>query len=49
MIRVLVLGNGSFEFEGEAFKSLSAVAKRVSGSHTNGFLFFGLTKTGGAK
>jgi hypothetical protein len=49
MIRVLVLGNGSFEFEGEVYKSLSAVAKRVSGSHTNGFLFFGLTKTGGAK
>jgi hypothetical protein len=48
-IRVTVLANGSFEFEGEAFKSLSAVAKRVSGSHTNGFLFFGLTKTGGAK
>jgi hypothetical protein len=48
-IRVTVLGNGSFEFEGEVFKSLSSLAKHITGSHCNGFHFFGLTKTGGAK
>ena len=40
---VQVLPDG-FLFEGERFKSLSAVARRVTGSAWNGFLFFGLTK-----
>lgn len=40
-IRVLVVADG-FEYEGERFRSLSAVAKAVTGSHTNGFLFFRL-------
>ena len=31
-----------FTFEGRRFKSLSAVAKAISGSHCNGFRFFGL-------
>lgn len=31
-----------FEFEGERFTSLSAVAKVITGSHMNGFRFFGL-------
>jgi hypothetical protein len=42
---VKVLADG-FEFEGERFKSLSAVARRITGSAWNGFLFFGLTKKG---
>jgi hypothetical protein len=42
-IEVLVLANG-FEFEGEAYKSLSAVAKAVTGQHCNGFHFFRLHK-----
>jgi hypothetical protein len=42
-LRVMVLADG-FEFEGEKFKSLSAVAKAVTGQHCNGFLFFKLTK-----
>src|SRR5262245_2709090 len=42
---VKVLADG-FEFEGEHFKSLSAVARRITGSAWNGFLFFGLTKKG---
>jgi hypothetical protein len=42
-IQVKVCQDG-FEFEGERFKSLSAVAKRVTGTHWNGFHFFGLTK-----
>jgi len=41
MIRVLVLPDG-FEFNGERYHSLSAVAKAVTGSHINGFRFFKL-------
>ena len=41
MIRVIVLQNG-FEYEGQRYKSLTAIAKEVSGSHCNGFLFFRL-------
>ena len=41
-ILVTVLDRG-FEFEGESFRSLSAIAKHVTGSHWNGRLFFGLT------
>ncbi len=41
-LQVNVLNDG-FEFEGERHKSLSAVAKAITGSHCNGFLFFGLT------
>jgi len=32
-----------FEYGGQAYRSLSAVAKAVTGSHWNGHLFFGLT------
>jgi hypothetical protein len=42
-LRVTVLESG-FEFEGEVYKSLSAVAKKITGSHCNGFLFFRLTR-----
>jgi hypothetical protein len=41
----LVLGDelaDGFEYAGEKFKSLSAVAKAVTGSHMNGFRFFNL-------
>ena len=31
-----------FECDGERYKSLSAVAKAISGSHCNGFRFFNL-------
>lgn len=44
---VMVLADG-FEFEGDRFKSLSAVARHITGSAWNGFLFFGLTKKGAA-
>lgn len=33
---------GGFEFHGRPFKSLSAIAKEVTGSHWNGYAFFGL-------
>ena len=41
-ILVAVLDKG-FEFEGEYFRSLSAIAKHITGSHWNGRLFFGFT------
>lgn len=46
-IVVTVLDNG-FEFEGERYRSLSAVAQAVTGSKWNGYLFFGLVRQGGA-
>lgn len=42
-IVVTVLPKG-FEFEGRVYRSLSAVAKAVTGAHWNGYLFFGLSK-----
>ena len=40
-IEVRVLNDG-FEYDGRKFKTLSAVAKAVTGSHCNGFRFFNL-------
>ncbi|MFQ5518251.1 MAG: DUF2924 domain-containing protein [Acidimicrobiia bacterium] len=40
-IAVTVLPGG-FEYDGERYRSLSAVAKAITGSHMNGFRFFGL-------
>ncbi len=42
-INVRVLPDG-FDYEGEVYRSLSAVAKAVTGAHWNGYLFFGLTE-----
>ncbi len=39
---------GGFEFEGQRYKSLSAVAKKITGSHLNGYQFFRLGKHGGS-
>jgi hypothetical protein len=47
VVRVTVLDRG-FAYEGETYPSLSAVAKLVTGSHTNGFLFFRLAGKRGA-
>jgi hypothetical protein len=41
-VQVKVLADG-FQYEGKTYKSLSAVAEAISGSHANGYLFFGLT------
>jgi hypothetical protein len=38
-----------FEFDGEIYKSLSAVANKITGTHCNGYLFFGRAAKGGAK
>jgi len=40
-LRVVVTGDG-FEYLGERYKSLSAIAKQVTGTHINGFRFFRL-------
>ena len=40
-VRVTVLAAG-FEYQGQVYRSLSAVAKAVTGTHTNGYLFFRL-------
>jgi hypothetical protein len=42
-IRVMVLDKG-FEYAGQVYRSLTAVTKVVTGSHWNGFHFFGLGK-----
>jgi hypothetical protein len=37
----MVLADG-FEYAGQVYASLSAVAKAITGSHCNGYLFFRL-------
>ena len=44
LVRVLPAG---FEYDGRAYKSLSAVARAITGSHCNGFLFFRMSQSGG--
>jgi hypothetical protein len=46
-VKVQVLAEG-FAYEGETYKTLTAVAKKVTGTHTNGFLFFKLGMGGDA-
>lgn len=41
--RVAILPNG-FEYEGDVYRSLSAVAHAITGSHWNGLHFFGLAE-----
>jgi hypothetical protein len=45
VVQVKVLPAG-FEYQGEVYTSLSAVAKAVTGSHCNGYLFFRLGRGG---
>ena len=45
LLQVRVLPHG-FEYDGLAYASLSAVAKAITGSHCNGFLFFRLSGKG---
>ena len=42
-VEVRVLPHG-FEYEGDVYRTLSAVAKKVTGTHWNGPGFFGLRK-----
>ena len=42
-IRVVVLADRQgFEYDGDRYRTLSAIAKKVTGSHINGFRFFRL-------
>ena len=43
MLQVEVLSMG-FAFQGDVYKSLSAVAGAITGQHCNGFHFFRLAK-----
>lgn len=43
--RVTICAEG-FTYEGERYKSLSAIARHITGTPWNGFLFFGLKKRG---
>jgi hypothetical protein len=47
-LQVRVLDDG-FEFQGRVYPSLSAVARAITGSHCNGFLFFRLALSGGKR
>ena len=40
---VLVLADG-FQWDGKAYKSLSAIAKAITGTQWNGYTFFGLKR-----
>jgi hypothetical protein len=44
--QVLVRPHG-FEFDGEIYRSLSAIAKKITGQHCSGNYFFRLPKAGG--
>ena len=43
-----VLADG-FEYQGQPFKSLSSVARTITGTRWNGWVFFGLRKSGEGK
>ena len=45
VIRVTVLDSG-FEYQGDVYRSLSSVAKAITGAHWNGNYFFGLKGKG---
>lgn len=47
--RVTALADGGFEYAGQRFRSLSAVARHITGSQWSGPVFFGLIKTRRAK
>jgi hypothetical protein len=46
--RVTALADG-FEWEGRRYKSLSAVARAITGTQWNGWAFFGLKRPGAGK
>lgn len=44
--KVTVTAEGRFEYDGKTYRSLSAVARQITGTQWNGPLFFGLRKNG---
>jgi hypothetical protein len=47
-VAVTVLDSG-FEHAGQVYRSLTAVAKAITGSHWNGYGFFGILQKGGKR
>jgi hypothetical protein len=45
---VVTVRSNDFEFEGRPYRSLSAVARHISGTQWNGWTFFGLRQRGDA-
>ena len=43
-----VLADG-FEYQGRPYKSLSAIARAITGTRWNGWVFFGVRRSGGAR
>lgn len=46
---VVVLGKNQFQYDGRVYKTLSAIAKEITGAHWSGPLFFGLRKQANGK
>ncbi len=46
---VAVLGKNLFRYDGKTYKTLSAIAKEITGAHWSGPLFFGLRKQNGGR
>jgi hypothetical protein len=44
--QVTVTAEGQFAYEGQAFKSLSAVARQITGTPWSGPVFFGVRRPG---
>jgi len=42
--KVTVTAEGRFEYDGKSYRSLSAVARQITGTPWSGPLFFGLKK-----
>ncbi|NMG16979.1 DUF2924 domain-containing protein [Aromatoleum bremense] len=47
--RVVVTADGQYALDGKSYRSLSAVARAITGTHWSGPAFFGLKKTGGGR
>ncbi len=43
---VIAVGDGTFEFNDKKYKSLSAIARDITGTRWNGKIFFGVKKNG---
>jgi hypothetical protein len=46
---VVTVREHDFEYEGQPYRSLSAIAREIAGSRWNGWLFFGLRQNGKAR
>ena len=42
----VTVGNDGYEWQGRPYRSLSAIARAITGTRWNGWVFFGLRRTG---